>query len=134
MLEQRNLIKGSYALRVYYVEEEPDVVRLLHSICADTIDLVYGMVPPMSVLCALMKLCIKTNRSDLCETHICRWVERWIKMSWNDMTAEVLEVSLLCGNRQLVAEACRALVLGNVAAEEVYRAESMMDGLPKLRA
>lgn len=133
ILEEQHLIRHSYHLPIYYIDEEPDVVHLLHAIHAGTIDPDHGMVPPMSVLCALSRLCIKTGRADICEEHVCRWIKRWMLMSWNNLTAEVLEVALLCGSRQIVAEVCRALVLGTVSEEEVYQAEHLMEGLPVLR-
>ncbi|KAK5689442.1 hypothetical protein LTR17_026272 [Elasticomyces elasticus] len=130
MLEQQHLIVHSYQLPIYYVNEEPDIVHLLHAIHAGDVDSSQGMVPPMSVLYGLAKLCLRSGGDDICEAHVCQWVKRWILMSWDSLGADVLEVAMLCGNRQIVAEVCRALVLGAVSDEEVYHAEGLLEGLP----
>ncbi|KAK3613499.1 hypothetical protein LTR56_027850 [Elasticomyces elasticus] len=130
ILEQQQHIVHSYHLPIYYVNEEPEIVHLLHAIYAGDVDSSQGMVPPMSVLHGLATLCLKSGRDDICEAHVCQWIKRWILMSWNSLGADVLEVAMLCGNRQIVAEVCRAPVLGAVSDEEVYHAEGLLEGLP----
>ncbi|KAK5709222.1 hypothetical protein LTR17_019995 [Elasticomyces elasticus] len=130
ILEQQQRIVHSYHLPIYYVNEEPEIVHLLHAIYAGDVDSSQGMVPPMSVLHGLATLCLKSGRDDICEAHVCQWIKRWILMSWDSLGADVLEVAMLCGNRQIVAEVCRALVLGAISDEEVYHAERLLEGLP----
>ena len=130
ILQERNLIPHSYNLPIYYVDEEPDVVHLLHAIYAGNVDASQGKVPPMPILYALARLCLKTGRAYLCNPYVCQWVQRWILESENSLEAEVLEVAMLCGDRQTVANVCRAFVLGEVSDEGVRQTEILLAGLP----
>ncbi|KAK0888393.1 hypothetical protein LTR57_025533 [Friedmanniomyces endolithicus] len=130
ILQERNLIPHSYNLPIYYVDEEPDVVHLLHAIYAGNVDASQGKIPPMPTLYELARLCLKTGRAYLCNPYVCQWVQRWILESENSLEAEVLEVAMLCGDRQTVANVCRAFVLGEVSNEGVHQTEILLAGLP----
>lgn len=123
-------ISHSYKMPLYYTDEEPEAVELLYSIWGGTVDPEKEAVPPLSTISAMAQLCARAGRLRLCERHISTWVRRWMAMSYQNLSADVLSIALECGNEELIVETYRVLVLGNVTNEQVRRGDLMIGFLP----
>ena len=112
------------------MDDDPEVIRLLHAICSGAATAAVGTLPPLPVLLALAQLCGRSGHIDLCKAQLTIWVKRWIIPSRQHLTADILELAIICDDLQVILESCRALVMGSLSAEECHRADSLMEGVP----
>ena len=130
LLNDCHLLPQAYSLPIYSITENPDALQLFVSIAADQINADFGDIPPLALITALSLLCVKADRLDLCESHVTPWVRRWIQVSWHKLKAQILEIALICNDRQLIMESYRALVLARLPSSEVEHVDNLVDDIP----
>lgn len=130
LLDYCRLMPHQYSLPIYFVDEEPAAIQLLHLILTDVGSVDDNFVPALPVLTALTRLCVKTGYTDICRTYILRWANRWMRSSWDRLQAEILDVVLFCNDRKTLLDTYQVLILANLPAEEVERADELMQGIP----
>jgi len=121
-----------YNLPVYSVDEMPETVQLLKSICDSTID-ISGPTPPWPTVAALAGLSSNHDLMHMCGPYIEHWLRRWIQSDQEGPKAEVLYTAMMCRNRDIVLGVYRDIVLGSCSEEEMCRADYITDHLPEPR-
>jgi len=130
LLDYCRLMPHQYSLPIYFVDEEPAAMQLLYLILTDAGSVDNNFVPALSTLTTLTRLCVKTGHLDICRTHILPWANRWMRSSWDRLQAGILDVVLLCNDRKTLLDTYQVLILANLPAEEVDRADELMHGIP----
>lgn len=130
LLAESRFVQQSYSLPVYKIDEDPKAVRLLYSLCSDTVDPMDGPMPSLDTLLCLARLCVKTGHADFCRSHIIFWTDRWMVSSLQNLPADVLRIALICRDKRLIMEVFRAFLFAKVTSSEIQAADNLLPSLP----
>lgn len=131
LLKYCQLMPHQYSLPLYFINEEPVAIQLLHLIITDTAAVSGDYIPELDVLLALARLCVKTGYTTICRSHVIPWANRWMRAHWDSLRADILYVVLLCNDRKPILETYKVFLLANLSDEEVCKADGLMDGIPE---
>ncbi|KAK3669644.1 hypothetical protein LTR78_010461 [Recurvomyces mirabilis] len=128
-LEDASIIAERYTLPVYEMPHNVEAIQIWLALQEGTLS-VDCETPTVESLLDLARLCTSKAEIHMARQQIQKWLGEHLESPAPDLTADVLEIALLCGSRSDVVDACRALVVGRVSHAEVERADSLLGLVP----
>ncbi|KAK3670770.1 hypothetical protein LTR78_009342 [Recurvomyces mirabilis] len=128
-LKDASIITERYTLPVYEMPHSTEAVQIWLAMQENALDRECD-TPTIEALLDLARLCTTTDEALEARGQIREWLGQHLEHTSENLTADILEVALLCGHRSDVVDACRALVIGRVSNAEVERADELLGVVP----